>query len=77
MLNVPTPPASSYYSRVALANDGSRPAIWHIEIMEYVVIAVLHFPADARDGAVDFTSRTIASDRDLRVQTCNNAAYQD
>lgn len=51
MLTVPTLPVLAYYSDVFLHDDSVAPAIWHIAITEYVVIALLRFFAAARDRA--------------------------
>lgn len=49
---VPTPPTLPYYSDVVLWDDSDAAEAWHIFISECVVIALLCFLADVRDGAV-------------------------
>lgn len=49
------PAVFAFYSDVIFWNDGGAPAIWHVTITEYVVIALLRFLTDARDGEAGFT----------------------
>lgn len=44
---VPTPPVFAFFSDVILRDDGGAPDIWHIAIIEYVLIALLFFLATA------------------------------
>lgn len=51
-LTAPAPPVVLHQSDVVLRDEGGTPAIWHIVIAEYVVIALLCFLTAARDAAV-------------------------
>lgn len=51
VLSILAPLLFAYYFDAALASDRSEPAIWHIIITEYVVIADLHTPEAACDDA--------------------------
>lgn len=52
VLAVPTPQIFAYFSDVSLQHGGGAPAILHIAITEYMIIALLRFIAAVRDGAV-------------------------
>lgn len=52
VLMVPTPLVFSYYSDILLQDGHVAPAIWHITITEYIVIALLSLLGADRDSAV-------------------------
>lgn len=51
----PDPSSFAYHSDVLLRDEDGTPAIWHISIPEYVVIALLLSQAGAPDCAVGVT----------------------
>lgn len=53
-MEIPYSTSSACYSSVTPANDYSVPAVWHISITEYAVIAFLRFPSAAHNIVVDF-----------------------
>lgn len=56
MLIFPTLPAFEYCSEIALTDDGSAPTMCHIDIIEYVLIAVLRLQSAAWNNAVIFAA---------------------
>lgn len=54
MLTGPTTPVLANYFDVFPQHDGGAPAIWLIEITEYVVISLLRVFVAAHDGTVGF-----------------------
>lgn len=54
MLTVSTLPDFAYFPDIVLSDEGGAPAIWHIVITDYVIIALLRFLAADHDGPVVF-----------------------